>query len=205
MAPYRLLAATNNTHKIGEFRRLLNAAPVTLVTPDELGLSVEVEEDGATYAANAVLKARAFAAASGLPALADDSGIEVNALDGRPGLHSARYGGPGLTDEDRTGLLLEELSGVPTGQRGCRYVAVLAIARPGGGTETFEGICEGFVAMTPAGDGGFGYDPVFEVPGRSATMAQLSSADKDIISHRGVAVRAVVQRLHDLAGAEARA
>lgn len=205
VAPFRLLAATNNAHKIAEFRRLLSAAPVDLVTPAELGLAVDVEEDGTTYAENALLKARAFAAASGLPALADDSGIEVDALQGGPGLYSARYGGPGLDDEGRTNLLLEALRDTPDGQRGCRYVAVLAIAWPGGDAETFEGTCDGTVARAVTGANGFGYDPVFEVPGKGRTMAELSAGEKDAISHRGLAMQAVVRRLQALAAPEARA
>ena len=196
MADNRLLLATNNAHKHRELRRLLGHLPLALVTPDEVGLSLEVAEDGATYEANALAKARAFADASGLLALADDSGIEVDALGGRPGLHSARYGGPGLTDEDRVARLLRELADVPDGERTARYRAVLALAAPIRGSaerteRTAEGWCEGTVARSPDGANGFGYDPVFFVPALGATMARLTDQEKDAISHRGNAARAI--------------
>jgi XTP/dITP diphosphohydrolase len=126
----RLLLATNNPGKVREFRRLLAGSGFELLTPADLGISLDVVEDGTTYAENALLKARAFAHASGMLALADDSGIEVDALDGRPGLHSARYGGPGLDDEARTALLLHELDGVPDDRRTARYRAIVALAWP---------------------------------------------------------------------------
>ena len=173
MADSRLLLATNNGHKLRELRRLLAHLPLALLTPADLGLRLEPAEDGATYEANALAKARAFADASELPALADDSGIEVDALGGRPGLHSARYGGSGLTDENRVALLLRALADVPDGER------------------TAEGWCEGTVARSPDGTGGFGYDPVFFVPALGVTMARLSDQEKDAISHRGNAARAL--------------
>ena len=191
----RLLIGTNNAHKVREMVRLLDGAGWDALTPRELGIALEVVEDGATFEANALIKARAFAAASGLPTLADDSGIEVDALGGRPGVHSARYGGPGLSDEERTALLLDEMAAVPDGRRGCRYVAVLALAWPGGRAETFSGTCEGEVARAPAGDGGFGYDPVFYVPSAERTVAQMDAADKDAFSHRGAAARLARERL----------
>lgn len=184
-----LLIATNNQHKVTEFRRLLGDMPCRLVTPRDAGLELDVEEDGVTFAENAAKKARAFAAASGLLSLADDSGIEVDAMDGRPGVYSARYGGPELSDDGRVQLLLEELRDVPDERRGCRYVAVITIAWPDGRLEQFEGTCEGRVAYKPSGANGFGYDPVFYVPGEDATMAEISSDAKDRISHRGIAVR----------------
>lgn len=191
MADNRLLLATNNGHKLRELRRLLAHLPLALLTPADLGLRLEPAEDGATYEANALAKARAFADASGLPALADDSGIEVDALGGRPGLHSARYGGSGLTDENRVALLLRELADVPDGERTARYRAVLAVVAPGGNERTAEGWCEGTVARSPDGTGGFGYDPVFFVPALGVTMARLSDQEKDAISHRGNAARAL--------------
>lgn len=186
----RLLLATTNTHKTAELRRLLTGTPHRLVTPAELGLRLTVEEEGATFQENATLKAQAFAEAGGLLALADDSGIEVAAMDGRPGVHSARYGGPGLSDEERMHLLLAELQEVPWEGRECRYVAVIAIADPtGGGVEVFEGTCDGVVALEPAGSGGFGYDPIFHLPQRGLTVAQLPPEEKDAMSHRGQAAR----------------
>ena len=191
MADNRLLLATNNDHKLRELRRLLAHLPLALLTPADLGLRLEPAEDGATYEANALAKARAFADASGLPALADDSGIEVDALGGRPGLHSARYGGSGLTDEERVALLLRELADVPDGERTARYRAVFAVVAPDGSERTAEGWCEGTVARSPDGTGGFGYDPVFFVPALGVTMARLSDQEKDAISHRGNAARAL--------------
>ena len=204
MADNRLLLATNNAHKARELRRLLGHLPLELVTPADLGLRLEPAEDGATFEANALAKARAFTDASGLPALADDSGIEVDALSGRPGVHSARYGGPGLTDPERVTLLLRELAHVPEGERTARYRAVLAVAAPAHGStvppipgsgarieRTAEGSCEGTVAWAPDGTNGFGYDPVFFVAARGATMARLTDEQKDAISHRGNAARAI--------------
>ena len=191
MPDNRLLLATNNDHKVRELRRLLGHLPLALLTPADLGLSLDPAEDGATYEANALAKARAFADASGLPALADDSGIEVDALGGRPGLHSARYGGSGLTDEERVALLLRELADVPDGELAARYRAVLAVVAPDGTERTAEGWCEGTVARSPDGTSGFGYDPIFFVPALGVTMARLSDEEKDAISHRGNAARAM--------------
>ena len=188
----RLLLATTNPGKLREFRRLLAGCGWDLVSPQDLGLALEVEEDGATYEANAILKARAWATAAGIPALADDSGIEVDALDGRPGLHSARYGGPRLDDAGRTALLLRELEGIPDERRTARYRAVVAIEFPPLSSvpspESFFGTQEGRIGHAPRGCGGFGYDPVFLLEdGR--TQAELKDAEKDAISHRGQAMR----------------
>jgi len=196
MTVTRLLVATNNDHKIHEFMRLFEGTPIELTTPRVLGLELDVVENGATFAENAAIKARAFAAASGMLALADDSGIEVDALGGRPGVHSARYGGPGLTDKDRVALLLREMDGVPDERRICRYRVVLVLAQPDGGPELMaEGATEGLVAHAAVGQNGFGYDPIFFVPEQSRTMAQLAPADKDAISHRGRAARAFLEQL----------
>ena len=196
MPDNRLLLATNNAHKVRELRRLLGHLPLELLTPADLGLSLDVVEDGATYEANALAKARAFADASGLPALADDSGIEVDALGGRPGVQSARYGGPGLSDQERVALLLRELAHVPDGERTARYRAVLAIVASAHGAavpteHTAEGWCEGTVVRAPDGTNGFGYDPVFFVAALGVTMARLTDEEKDAISHRGNATRAI--------------
>ena len=199
--PLRIIAATGNAHKLAELRRLLGGAPIDLASPSEAGLALAVEETGATYAENALLKARAYAQAGGTAALADDSGIEVDALDGGPGVRSARYGGHGLDDAGRTRLLLSETAAVPDGRRGARYAAVLALAWPDGAAEVFTGTCEGTLAREPRGANGFGYDPVFVVAGSSRTMAELSSAEKDAVSHRGVAARKAAARLRRLDGA----
>lgn len=194
----RLLLATNNPGKVREFRRLLEGAPFAVVTPGEAGISLDVEETGASYRENALLKAFAFARAGDCLALADDSGIEVDALAGGPGMLSARYGGAGLDDEGRTALMLRETGGAADGARGARYRAVVAVAWPVGDgsveSATFEGVQEGTLARRASGAEGFGYDPIFLVaPGR--TQAQISAAEKDAISHRGKAVRAALEFL----------
>ncbi|QFG02615.1 RdgB/HAM1 family non-canonical purine NTP pyrophosphatase [Tepidiforma bonchosmolovskayae] len=190
----RIVLATNNPGKVREFRRLLEPAGWAVLTPRELGVEFTVEEDGTSYAENAAKKAQACADATGMLALADDSGIEVDALGGGPGIYSARFGGPGLDDAGRTRLLLERLAGVPEGQRTARYRAVVALAWPrsaGRPPVTFEGVEEGRIGLEPRGERGFGYDPVFLVEdGR--TQAELTDEEKDAISHRGKAVRAAI-------------
>lgn len=184
------MLATGNPGKVREFRRLLAGVPFEVVGAGGCGVPLlAVEEDGATYAENATKKARAYAATTGWMALADDSGIEVDALGGRPGVYSARYGGPGLDDAGRTALLLREMAGVQAGERSARYRAVVAVARPDGAVELFEGTFEGRIGFECRGGRGFGYDPVFEVEdGRTA--AELSDGEKDAVSHRGEAMRA---------------
>ena len=192
-----ILLATNNPGKVREFRRLLEPFGFAVRTPSEAGVSLDVEETGTTYAENAILKARAFAEAGHCLALADDSGIEVDALEGGPGMFSARYGGPGLDDVGRTALLLRELQAIPPAGRGARYRAIVALAWPsatGRESITFEGVQEGRIALSPIGEGGFGYDPIFLVDS-DRTQAQITDAEKDDISHRGQAVRAAARWL----------
>jgi XTP/dITP diphosphohydrolase len=192
----RLVLATSNPGKVRELQRLL-AGTAEVVSPVDLGLALDVDEDGDTYEANAVKKARAYAAASGCLALADDSGIEVDALDGRPGVRSARYGGDGLDDEGRNSLLLKELAGVPDDKRTARYQAVVALAWPDGRTEVFRGAFEGSIGHERRGRRGFGYDPLF-VTGDGRTAAELSDSEKDAVSHRAQAVRAAAAFLRAL-------
>ena len=194
----RLLLATNNPGKVREMRRLLAGEPFEVVTPADLGIALEVVEDGEGYAENATLKARAFAEAGQCLTLADDSGIEVDALGG-PGPRSARYGGPGLDDAGRTQLMLRELQDVPDGARAARYHAVVAVAWPDGRVEQFEGAWEGSIGREFRGENGFGYDPIFRtLDGRSA--AELSAEEKDAVSHRGQAVRAAARWLRERGG-----
>lgn len=191
MEKLRLLLATNNPGKVREFRRLLAGAPFVVETPAEAGIALDVAETGSSYAENAALKARAFASAGGRLALADDSGIEVDALDGAPGMYSARFGGEGLDDRGRTALLLEKLAGVPMERRGARYRAVVAVADPDGPVELFEGVQEGRIGFAPRGERGFGYDPVF-ITEDGRVQAEIDDTEKDRISHRGQAVRAAL-------------
>ena len=197
----KLLIATQNPGKVHEFRLLLAPLGASLCFPHELGLRIEVSEDGDTYTDNARQKALAYTRASGLPALADDSGLEVDALDGAPGIHSARYT-PGH-DADRVAALLAHLSDVPWEQRTARFRCVVVIATPSGDLHTAEGTCPGLIACEPAGQGGFGYDPVFYLPDYDCTMAQLPPAQKNRISHRARAVEAAMPTLHHLLDQEA--
>ena len=204
----RLLIATTNPGKVRELRALLGELDVLVVTPPDVGLAFDVVENGATFEANAVLKARAFAAATGLPALADDSGLEVDALGGEPGVRSARWV-PG-SDGDRVAALLAHLDGVPTERRTARFRSVAAWATPDRGSTvgaiaTAAGAVEGRIAFAPRGDGGFGYDPVFLVEdgglAGTRTMAELEPAVKNALSHRG---RAVSQLMPAIVGTIAR-
>ncbi len=187
-----LLLATHNPGKRQEWLALLEGLDVTLYLPDDLGLHTEVEETGETYRENALLKARTLAAASGMPTLADDSGLEVDALDGAPGVRSARY--KLGTDEVRYRALLEALEGVPEQDRGARFRCVAALVLPQKSDEAprefnTEGICEGHIGFTPRGEQGFGYDPVFYVQARDLTMAELAPEEKNRISHRAHAAQ----------------
>jgi XTP/dITP diphosphohydrolase len=179
----RLLLATRNAHKVREFARLLGDVALDPL-PDELS---SPEETGETYAENALIKARAAAAATGRAAIADDSGVEAAALGGRPGVRSARYAGESASDGENLALLRRE---VPPGS-GLRYVCVIAHVAPDGEETLFEGVCAGTMAAEGAGTRGFGYDPVFVPDGERRTMAELSDAEKDAISHRGRAARAL--------------
>jgi XTP/dITP diphosphohydrolase len=186
----KILLATTNAGKLHEITDLLADLPAHLVTPKELGLSVEVGETGTTYLENAKLKALAFASASGLVSIGDDSGLEVDALDGAPGVYTARYAGPGATDSDRYHLLLRNLDGVPAERRTARFRCVVGVATPDGHCEAAEGVCEGRIAAQPVGENGFGYDPVFHVDTYGRTMAELPDSIKNTISHRARAFQA---------------
>ena len=191
----RLLVATTNLGKQDEFRRLLADLPGQIVTPDEVGVDLEVEEPYDTYAENAIVKADAYARAAGIPTLADDSGIEVAALDWGPGVRSARWRA-GRTAE----ALLEAMDGIT--DRRARMVCVVAVTEPSEGkgrTRTFQGVVEGSIAAERRGDNGFGYDPVFLLPS-GQTTAELPPAEKDRLSHRGRAVAAAAGYLHELLG-----
>jgi XTP/dITP diphosphohydrolase len=192
----RLLLATNNKGKVAEFRALLEGCGWDLVAPPELGLDLDVKETGRTYAENALLKALAFASISGLASLADDSGLEVDALDGEPGPLHHVLGWDGANNDERISILLSRLDSVA--DRRARFRAVIIVAFPDGRLIEAEGVCEGAIALAPSGASGFGYDPVFVLPdGR--IMAELKPDEKNRISHRARAVAAVRGRLKEAA------
>jgi XTP/dITP diphosphohydrolase len=195
----RLLVATRSEHKLRELRGLLSLDRADLVTLDQLGVDGDPVEDGRTFRTNAAIKARFGLRATGLPTLADDSGIEVDALDGAPGVRTRRYAGEDATDADNNALLLRALADVPPERRGARYVCVLALALPDDASLVFtRGTCRGRIAVEPRGTGGFGYDPIFEPssePPGGRTFGLWSPEEKDRISHRGRAARRMASRL----------
>jgi len=193
----RLLVATRNKGKLKELRDLLGGVPYTLVSLADAGIDHEVEETGTTFAENAALKATAYARLSGLPTLADDSGLEVDALDGEPGVYSSRYAGVGATDAQRIAYLQKRMreagaNGTPST---ARFRCVIAIVMPGEPLELHEGTCEGTIIGTPRGTNGFGYDPVFLFPDLGKTMAELDTGEKNRISHRAEAARKAANSL----------
>ncbi len=191
----KLLLATNNKNKVREYRSLIEGIPYELVTPAETGITTEVDEVGESLEENARLKATFLAAESGLLAIADDSGLEVDALGGEPGIRSSRYAGEDATDNDRVEYLLARMKDVPEGKRSARFRCVIALATPGGKVEYCSGECRGTITFKPKGDQNFGYDPIFYVPELGKTMAELSLEEKNSISHRGKAARKVVELL----------
>jgi XTP/dITP diphosphohydrolase len=208
-APRRVAIATRSQHKLRELRELLDVDGVELVSLDELGVEGEPVEDGLTFETNARIKARFAARATGLPALADDSGLEVDALGGRPGVRTRRYAGPNATDEENNVRLLGELEGLPPAQRTGRYVCVLALATPDaaapGGLRIVvrRGTTRGRIAEGPRGSGGFGYDPIFEPaaePRGGRTFGQYTAAEKHRISHRARAARRMAPVLRMIDG-----
>ena len=189
----KYVLASHNPGKIREMSAILSQYGVEVVSPRELGITVDVEETGTTFAENAMLKAKAICAAAKLPAIADDSGLCVDALNGGPGVYSARYGGEGLDDNGRYMLLLNSMRGQPT--RAAHFACAIACAFPNGDTLTAEGRCDGTIAFAPMGEGGFGYDPVFFVPEKAKTFGQLTAEEKSAISHRGKALADFSEKL----------
>ncbi len=184
----KLVVATRNRGKIVELELLLQGVVETVLPIGSFPGTTEVEEDGATFRENAVKKARYAAEVTGLPALADDSGLVVDYLNGRPGVHSARFAGPGANDKSNNRKLLEELAGVPVSRRNAAFHCVLAYCTPEGECRTFDGTLEGIILEKEQGEGGFGYDPLFLIPGYGETLAQLSMEIKNNISHRAAAL-----------------
>jgi len=181
----RLLLATTNQGKAAEYRDLLNGLDFEIVTLDQAGISREADESFNTFEENARHKAAFYAELGGLLTLADDSGLEVDALGGEPGVRSSRYAGDNATDADRVDFLLTKLKDIPYQERTARFRCVIAVARPGGQIETAEGACDGYIATEPRGHNGFGYDPVFYLPEYGKTIAELPPEIKNRISHRG--------------------
>lgn len=197
--PARLLVATNNRGKLREYAELLRGIPFELTTLSEQGITEEVEETGSSLKQNALHKAKEYARLSGLTAMADDSGLEVDALGGEPGPLSHRYAGDNASDKDRNDYLLAKLRNIPWDKRTARFRAVIAIATPDGKVKTAEGICEGIIAFDARGTGGFGYDPIFYLPELDKRMAELSLAEKNRISHRAKAAQKAKRILERLA------
>ena len=193
-----MLIATRNQGKLREYRSLLADVPFRLTTLDEEGITEDVEEEGSSFEENAVLKARRYAELSGLLTLADDSGLEVEALDGEPGVCSARYAGPGATSKQFVSKLLAHMKDVPAAKRAAKFRCVIALGWQDGRVYTVEGVCHGVISMTAAGSGGFGYDPVFYIPGLDKTMAEMTTGEKNHISHRAEAARKVVTFLNTI-------
>ena len=189
----KFVLATHNPGKLREMSAILGELGVEVVSPADVGITVDVEETGTTFAENAMLKAKAICAAAGLPAIADDSGLCVDALNGGPGVYSARYGGEGLDDKGRYMLLLNSMRGQTT--RKAHFACAIACAFPNGDELTAQGQCDGAIAFAPMGEGGFGYDPVFLVPEKGKTFGQLTAEEKSAVSHRGKALRDFSEKL----------
>ena len=192
----KYIIATHNAHKLAEIARILAPLGIEAVTDRDLGIELpEVDETGTTFAENAYLKAAGACEFSGLPAIADDSGLAVDALGGEPGVYSARYGGEGLDDNDRNNLLLKNMKDIPVGQRQAQFVSAVCCVFPNGDTLRTEGIVRGEIGFAAKGENGFGYDPLFYVGDR--TTAEMFPQEKDAISHRGQALAAFAEKLEE--------
>jgi len=197
--PARLLVATNNRGKLREYAELLKGLPFELTTLSGWGITEEVEETGSSLKQNAIHKATTYAKLSGLTTMADDSGLEVDALGGEPGPLSRRYAGDNVSDTERNDYLLSKLRNIPRDKRTARFRCVIAIAMPEGKVKTCEGACEGIIAFDAKGEEGFGYDPIFYLPELDKRMAELSLAEKNRISHRAKAAQKARRILEQLA------
>ena len=195
---HTLLLATGNHHKLEEYRAIFSDLPLRMVSLSEIQLNVDVEETGNSFAENAKLKARAYVQMSHMLTLADDSGLEIDALGGAPGVHSARFLGRETSYEERFHVILEQMQGLPLEQRSARFRCVIALAEPTGNIRIVEGVVEGVIADCPRGSHGFGYDPIFYLPELEKTFAELDSVDKNRISHRARAAQSAYKLLEDL-------
>ena len=194
----KVVLASQNKHKLAEIQAILSRFDMELVLQSELGVQIDVEETGTSFEENSMLKAKAVAEATGLPAIADDSGLCVDVLGGAPGIYSARYGAPEcVTDRDRLNHLLENLRGVRSEERTARFVCVITLLRPDGSSLVARGSCEGLITFEPRGEDGFGYDPVFYVPAMGCTFAQMGAERKNAISHRANALMRLERMLEE--------
>ena len=194
----KVVLASQNRHKLTEIQAILAKFDMELVLQSDLGVRIDVEENGSSFEENSELKARAVMEATGLPAIADDSGLCVDVLGGAPGIYSARYGAPAcVTDRDRLNHLLEELRGVRSEERTARFVCVITLLYPDGRKLAARGICEGMITFEPRGDDGFGYDPVFYIPSMGCTFAQMGADRKNAISHRANALQRLCGMLEE--------
>ncbi len=194
----KVVLASQNAHKLAEIQAIVAKYNLELVLQSALGLHLDVEETGTTFEENSMLKARAVMEATGLPALADDSGLSVDVLGGAPGIYSARYGAPAcVTDSDRLHFLLQNMRGVRPEERTARFVCVITLLYPDGRSLVARGTCEGLIATEPHGHDGFGYDPVFYIPREGRTFAEMGAERKNAISHRANALRILSQKLEE--------
>lgn len=191
----RFVVATGNKGKLKEIKEILAQFPLEVVSMAEAGINDEIEETGKTFEENALIKARYIAGITNEMVMADDSGLEVDYLNGEPGIYSQRFAGPGASDADKNNKLLGLLEGIPFEKRTARFVCAVAVVFPGGKSFTVRGTCEGYIGDAPAGDKGFGYDPIFYVPAYNKTIAEMDAEVKNSISHRGNALRKMVQEL----------
>jgi len=194
----KAVIATRNRGKLKELQNLLSDLDLEIVPLDSFNNIGEIEEDGTTFFDNAMKKARTVAQKTGLMAIADDSGLEVDALNGRPGVFSARYAGKKASDKDNYLKLLQEMKGIPEERRGAQFRCIIIAFRPDGKWVSAEGVCRGWITFTPKGEQGFGYDPVFMPEGDSRTMAQLTREEKNKISHRGKALLKLKEKIRQL-------
>lgn len=192
----KIIIATNNAHKVGEFERILRPLGIEAVSMNEAGINADPDENSDSFEGNAYIKAKAVYDITGEMTVADDSGLEVYALDNAPGVYSARYGGEGLNDKQRYEKLLNELKDIPESERGARFVCAVSLITKSGKNYTFTGVCEGKIGYEPLGENGFGYDPVFMVGEDSFSV--LSPEKKDEISHRGIALRKMAEEIKKL-------
>lgn len=194
----KFVVASSNAGKIIEIKKVLQGMAFEVISMADAGFNEDIEETGTTFEENALIKARAVSDKINSIVMADDSGLEVDALDGAPGVYSARYAGEGASDRDRIDKLLGELKNIPDDKRQARFVSAIAVVLPDGRNFTVRGTCEGYITRKPIGENGFGYDPIFFMPEFNETMAQISLEDKNKTSHRGKALVKMVEKLKEI-------